>query len=178
MIAQLDRSLGNPADAPTFSLSMQVSPYYDPSAGNGLWGSVDELFKTGEPIVSVSLMFQSSDLGRGTSKTTRALADEQIVQASIAKERADSAVRQTIRDFQMRIDTGISSLGLLLEDYRYAVNAIEIERILSESYQGNTLSMKRKELARYGAAFNLLQHLRTMTLLSMELELFLGANNP
>ncbi|NCA93088.1 hypothetical protein EOM82_07630, partial [bacterium] len=74
--------MGNPADAPTLSLSMNISPYYDPSAGNGLWGSFDELFTTGEPVFSVSVAFQSNDLARNTGRTTRSLADEKLVQAS------------------------------------------------------------------------------------------------
>lgn len=176
MVARLDRSLGNPADAPTLSLSMNISPYYDPSAGNGLWGSFDELFTTGEPVFSVSVAFQSNDLARNTGRTTRSLADEKLVQASIAKEEAASAVRQRSRDLQMRIETGLSTIGLLLDEYRFAVNAIEIERILAESYQGSTLSMERVELARYSAAFTLLQHLRTMTVLAMELRQFMGSD--
>lgn len=173
-VARLERSLGNPSDAPTLSLSMQLSPYYSPTAGNGLFGSVNELFATGEPIFSVSVAFQSSDLSRSSGKTTRALSDEQIVQASIAREAAGASVAQRLRDFQMRIESGLSTLALLLEEYRFAVQAIEIERILAESYQGNTLSMRQRELARYGAAFSLLQHMRSMTLLAAELNLFIG----
>lgn len=176
-IAQLDRQMGNPADAPTFALSMNVSPYYAATAGNGLPGSFDELFNSSDPVLSVSLSFQSSDLSRSTSKTTRALADEQIVQASLAMDSAASAVRQKARDLQQRIDSALATLGLLMTEYRFSVNAIEIERILAASYQGNTLSIERKELAMYGAAFAVLQHLRSITVLAAELELYLGATD-
>ena len=174
-IAYLDQKLGNPADAPTFSVAMQLSPYYTPTAGNGLWGSFDELFSTGDPIFSVSVSFMETDLSRGTSRTTRALVDEQLVQASISKKEAESTVRQKIKDIQMRIDSGLDTVTLLLKDYDFAANDVEVERILAASYFGNDLSIRRKELAMYGAAFSLLQQLRSLTVLSAELEILLGS---
>lgn len=174
-IAYLDQKLGNPADAPTFSVAMQLSPYYTPTAGNGLWGSFDELFSTGDPIFSVSVSFMATDLSRSTSRTTRALVDEQLVQASISKKEAESTVRQKIKDIQMRIDSGLDTVTLLLKDYDFAANDVEVERILAASYFGNDLSIRRKELAMYGAAFSLLQQLRSLTVLSAELEILLGS---
>lgn len=176
-IAQLDRALGNPADAPTFSLSMQLSPYYTPTAGNELWGSFDEMWTSSDPNFSVTVGFQFSDLSRNLGKSTRKLTEEQMVQSSLAKESAESQVLQKARDLQLRIDQGFLTLGLRLSEYRQAVNAIEIEKILAESYQGNALSMRRRELAMYGSAFALLQHLRLMHLLSQEVQLFVDASD-
>jgi hypothetical protein len=174
-IARLDQKLGNPADAPTFSVAMQLSPYYTPTAGNGLWGSFDELFSSGDPVFSVSISFMATDLSRSTSRTTRALVDEQLVQASISKTEAESTVYQKIKDLQLRIDSGLDMVTLLLKDYDFAVNDVEIERILAASYFGNDLSIRRKELAMYGAAFSVLQQLRSLTALSAELAIVLGS---
>lgn len=174
-IVFLDQKLGNPADAPTFSVAMQLSPYYTPTAGNGLWGSFDELFSSGDPNFSVSVSFMATDLSRSTGRTTRALIDEQLVQASISKTEAESSVRQKLKDLQLRIDSGLDMVALLLKDYDFAVNDVEVERILAASYFGNDLSIRRKELAMYGAAFSVLRQLRSLTALSAELAIVLGS---
>jgi hypothetical protein len=69
----------------------------------------------------------------------------------------------------------LDTVTLLLKDYDFAVNDVEVERILAASYFGNDLSIRRKELAMYGAAFSVMQQLRSLTVLSAELAIFLGS---
>lgn len=174
-VALLDKSLGNPADAPTFSVSVQFSPYYTPTAGNGLWGSFDELFTTSDPTLSVSVGFMANDLSRSTSKLTKQLGDEQIVQASLRKDQAVQAVTQKGSDYVLLINKEFATLAALLDDYKYALNELEVVRIRSAAGLADQTSFRQKEIGIYNAAFAVLQKLRNMTLLAVELEVFTGS---
>ncbi len=52
---------------------------------------------------------------------------------------------------------------------------MKVERILDESYFGKNPGIRRKEPAMYGAAFSVLQQLRSLTALSAELAIVLGS---
>lgn len=173
-IAMLDKDLGNPADAPRLSVSMQLSPFYTVSAGNTLWDSVDRLFTTGSPNVSVSVSFMATDLSRSLGKTTDRLVGEKILQATISKEQARSAVMDRLSDLQRELDTAVAKLSVLMDSYTLAVTDVEVEQIRAEAGIADRTMVKRAELGMYESAFAILQQLRALRLLDARLSLLIG----
>jgi len=173
-LAQIDKNLGTPSDAPMLSVSVQYSPYYTPSAGNGLLESFDELFSTSDPTVSVSVGFMAHDLFRSTNTMTKILIDEQILQASLRKEEAVQAITQKSSDYLLRIDQEFASLALLIDDYDFVLHELGNIHIQFAGGLVQEERIRHAELDVYTKAFAVLQKLRTMTLLAVELELFTG----
>jgi hypothetical protein len=174
-IAQIDASFSSLADSPMFSLGMQLSPYYDTTEGNGFFGSVGELFDSAKPVFSVSVNFSASDLALKTSALTKDLAGEGLLQAIIKVRDAITGVTSDLKDFQRRLNQQFLSLRLALSDYQIKANDVEVERIRSTMGLGSTSSIQIRENLNYASAFAVLQNLRELELLSLELDELLGS---
>ncbi|AEV28636.1 hypothetical protein SpiGrapes_0808 [Sphaerochaeta pleomorpha str. Grapes] len=173
-IAQIDSMFNNLADSPMFSLGMQLSPYYDTSQGNGFFGSIGELFSNGKPVVSVSVNFSASDLAMRTTSMTKEIAGESLSQAIIQVTEAMQGVTSNLEDFQRRLNQQILSLRLALSDYQIKANDVEVERIRTTMGLGSASSIEIRENLTYASAFTVLQSLRELELLSLELDNLLG----
>lgn len=174
-IAQIDRILSSPADSPVFSVDMQLSPYYDTAEGNGFLGSVGDLLTTSEPVLSVTVNFSASDLQRRSSALARDLAGESLSQAVSQIRSAMEGVEDKLGDLQRRLNDQVRTLGLALADYRIKANDVEVERILASMGLGDESSIRVRENLNYEAAFAVLQSLRSLDLLSLELDAMTGS---
>jgi hypothetical protein len=174
-IAQIDLSLGNPADSPVFSLDMSLSPYYDASEGNGAVGSFGEMLADSKPSFSVTVNFSANDLQRRSSDLSADLAREALAQASADIVAAREAVSDRLSDFQRRLNDRLQSLDLSLADYLLKANEVEVEQIRASMGAGDEVTVQTRENELYEAAFVVLQDLRDLDLLSLELDLIGGA---
>ena len=173
-MAQIDATFNSLADSPMFSLGMQLSPYYDTSAGNGFFGSIEELYTSGKPVFSFSVNFSASDLAMRTTSLTKELAGESLSQAIIQVTEALQGVSSNLEDFQRRLNQQILSLRLALSDYQIKANDVEVERIRATMGLGSASSIEIRENLSYASAFAVLQNLRELELLSLELDELLG----
>jgi len=172
-IARIDKRLGTVADAPRLSVAMQVNPHYTATAANFI-DSFSELFGANQSELSVSVSFIASDLGRSTSKTVTALADEAIMQATIARDAARDAVLDQFDTCQEEIDLQLLNLSLNLEAYTIAVNDLDAATIRAEAGIIDQSTLRRAELSVYESAFTVLQHIRNMQVLQLEVAQFLS----
>ncbi len=170
-VAQIETSMGNPADAPFFSLALQLSPFYTATSGATLWGSAQELFSNGKPVFSVSVSFVATDLGRSLSRLTGALSRESIYQAEKSMQIAQEALLSKVEELQRQLNRQMLSLQLYLSDYEIASNDVEVERIRSSIGLADSISIQRKEIQRYASAFFVLQSLREMELIYLEMQI-------
>jgi len=170
-VAQIETSMGNPADAPLFSLALQLSPFYSATQGATLWSSAQELFSDSKPVFSVSVSFVATDLSRSLSRLTGALSKESIYQAEKSMQIAQEALLSKVEELQRQLNRQMLSLQLYLSDYEIASNDVEVERIRSSIGLADSISIQRKEIQRYASAFSVLQSLREMELIYLELQL-------
>jgi hypothetical protein len=176
-IAQIDASFSNPADRPVFSVGLQLSPYYDATEGNGFLGSVGELFDSGKPVFSVSVNFSASDLSLKTSALTKELAGESLTQAIWKVRDALDSVTLDLEDFQRRLNDQLLTLRLALSDYQIKANDVEVELIRASMGLGSESSIQIRENLNYASAFAVLQSLRELEILTLELDAKLGNRN-
>jgi hypothetical protein len=176
-IAQIDATFSNPADRPVFSVGLQLSPYYDATEGNGFFGSVGELFDNGKPVFSVSVNFSASDLSLKTSALTKELAGESLTQAIWKVRDALDSVTLELEDFQRRLNDQLLNLRLSLSDYQIKANDVEVEIIRASMGLGSESSIQIRENLNYASAFAVLQSLRELEILSLELDAMLGIQN-
>ena len=153
--AELDAKLKNPADAPMVNLSLQYAPILEPSY---------------EPTFSVSIGFSASDLFRSTSKLSSTLTGEGVLQARKEVQKAKQNLETKIEDTQRSVEGLLLSLSVGLNDFQLKENAVEVERIRSSVGLANESSIRAKELAWYDAAFTVLQTLRELRLIALDLE--------
>ncbi|HKL60285.1 MAG TPA: TolC family protein [Sphaerochaeta sp.] len=153
--AELEANLKNPADAPMVNLSLQYGPILEPSY---------------EPVFTVSIGFSASDLFRSTSKLSSTLAGEGLMQARAEVEKARQDIETKIEQTQRSVEGLLLSLSVGLNDFQLKDNQVEVERIRSSVGLANTSSIRVKELARYSAAFSVLQTLRELRLIALDLE--------
>jgi len=153
--AELDARLQNPADAPMFNISLQYAPIFELSY---------------EPTYSVSIGFSASDVFRSTSRLSSSLADEGIQQARIEVTQAKQNLETKVEEIQRNVEGLLISLSVGLNDFQSKDNAVEVERIRSSVGLANQSSIRAKELARYEAAFTVLQILRELRLIALDLE--------
>ncbi|MDY0289696.1 MAG: hypothetical protein RBR15_12795 [Sphaerochaeta sp.] len=153
--AELDAKLKNPADAPMLNISLQYAPILEPSY---------------EPTFSVSIGFSATDLFRSTSKLSSTLADEGLVQAQKDVEKARQAIMTKVEETQRSVEGLLLNLSVGLNDFHLKENAVEVERIRSSVGLANESSIRAKELAWYGSAFTVLQTLRELRLIALDLE--------
>lgn len=168
--AQIDETLMNPADAPVFSLSMQYSPFYAGTAGNTFFGSYEEMVSSSDPVFSVSIGFSASDVSRNASMVSKSLAEEGLYQATKEAEIMKKEIDTTLEDAERTYKGLLASLGVGLLDYQMQDNAVEVETIRASVGLANESSIRMKELERYAAAFTLLQTIRELELLQLQME--------
>lgn len=152
--AELDAKLKNPSDAPMVNISLQYAPIFDPY----------------EPTFSVSVGFSATDLFRSTSKLSSTLAGEGLLQAKKEVEKAKQAIETKIEETQRSVQGLLLNLSVGLNDFQIKENAVEVERIRSSVGLANESSIRAKELAWYDAAFTVLQTLRELRLIALDLE--------
>lgn len=153
--AELDARLKNPSDAPMLNISLQYAPMLEPSY---------------EPIFSVSIGFSASDLFRSTSKLSSTLASEGVLQASKELAKAKQNLETKIEETQRSVQGLLLNLSVGLNDFAIKENAVEVERIRSSVGLANESSIRAKELAWYESAFTVLQTLRELRLIALDLE--------
>ena len=166
--AELDAKIKSPSDAPMLSLALQLSPLYSPS-GADFFTSYQELFTTSEPIFSLSIGFSASDISRSTSKLTSSLAVESILQAEIEVEKARDDVELKVEEIQRNVKGLLINLSIALYEFEQRTNDIEVERIRFTIGRANESSIKAKELSMYDSAFMVLQILRELDLIALDL---------
>ena len=171
-IALLEKRLGNPADAPWFSIAMQLSPHAPSDTSFG--ASVNKLFTASKPEVSVSVSFRAGDLSRSLSRTTDAITQEAVVQATSARDSARQAVEDALLGYQRTVDTELNALAIRMQEYELAHNAFEVASIRGQAGLLDSSAVRRAELGVYEAAFAMLQQLRSITVLNYEITHALG----
>jgi hypothetical protein len=154
---------------------MQVNPHYSATATT-FTDSFGELFGANQSELSVSVSFIASDLGRSVSKTVSSLADEAMLQATIAQGTARDAVLDQFDAYQQEIDLQLLNLSLDLEAYTVAVHDLEISSIRAEAGIIDNFTLRRAELQVYEEAFAMLQQVRNMYLLQLEISQFLSTS--
>ena len=153
--AELDARMKNPSDAPMINLSLQYAPVLEPSY---------------EPTFSVSIGFSATDLFRSTSKLTSNLASESILQARMELDKATQNIETRIEEMQRSVEGLLLNLSVGLNTFQLKENEVEVERIRSSVGLANESSIRAKELAWYDAAFAVLQTLRELRLIALDLE--------
>ena len=153
--AELDAKLKNPADAPMVNISLQYAPILEPSY---------------EPTFSVSIGFSATDIFRSTSKLSSTLTSEGVLQAKIELQKARQNIETKIADTQRSVEGLLLNLSVSLNDFQLKENAVEVERIRSSVGLANESSIRAKELSWYDAAFTVLQTLRELRVIALDLE--------
>lgn len=153
--AELDARLKNPSDAPMLNISLQYAPVFEPSY---------------EPTFSVSVGFSATDLFRSTSSLSSTLASEGLLQARKEVEKARQDIQTKIEETQRSVEGLLLNLSVGLNDFQIKENAVEVERIRSSVGLANDSSIRAKELAWYESAFTVLQTLRELRLIALDLE--------
>ena len=167
--AELDAMLMSPSDAPMLNLSFQIYPLYTPSLGANFFTSFDDLFTSSNAIYSFSIGFSASDFSRSTTKLSSALASEAVLQAKIEVESARDDLEKKVDEIQRNIKGLLLNLSIAQNDFEQRTNAIEVERIRFEIGLANESSIKAKEISWYDSAFIILQTLRELELISLDL---------
>ncbi len=169
--AQAGIDLGNPSDAPIINVSMNYAPFISATGGADFGQSFSDIFSsTTKQNVSVSVSVIASDLGRSLSKSTKALAKEQLVQAQIALDDARDGVVETLRSMQSSINTALEKVKITTSSYEMASEMVEIEKIKASVGQSSDEAIKRAEIGMYRSAFSLLSSIRTVYELKVSLE--------
>ena len=167
--AKIDAMLKSPVDAPMFNLSLQFSPSYTPSTGASFFTSFDEMITTGKPTFSLSIGFSASDFSRSNTTLTSSLAAESILQAEIEVERARKDVVLKVEEIQRNVKGLLLNLAIGLDEVEQRANAIEVEQIRFTIGLANESSIRAKEIAWYDSAFQVLQTLRELDLIALDL---------
>lgn len=167
--AELDSMLKSPSDAPMLNLAFQIYPLYTPSAGANFFTSYENLFTSSSPIFSFSIGFSASDLFRSTTNLASSLADESVLQAKIEVEKARDNLEKKIDEIQRNVNGLLFNLSIGQYDLEQRTNAVEVERIRFEIGLANESSIKAKEISWYDSAFMVLQNLRELELIALDL---------
>lgn len=167
-LAELDAMLNSPSDAPMLNVSLQISPEYTASSGD-FFTSFDNLLTSSTPTFSLSIGFSATDLSRSTTKLSSSLADESVLQAKLEVESARNDLEIKVDDIQRNIKGLLLNLSVGLYDFEQRTNDIEVERIRFEIGLANDNSIRAKEIAQYDSAFMVLQTLRELDLIALDL---------
>lgn len=177
--AELDKLLGSPADAPRLGLALNLSPQY-PGGETGysdLGESFTQLFSSdSNPTLSFSVTLQVPDLLRKQKEFTSAVQKEQMKQAEAKLAEAVLGVQETLRDLQARIRSQYLALAIVFEEFKIAEGDFQQEQRRLESGLSNQTLLRQRGLAAYRAAFQVMQSLRELSILSLELNLLQGGN--
>jgi hypothetical protein len=103
--------------------------------------------------------------------------DEKIIQATISKNEAHSAVVDRLAELQRETDSAVAKLSLLMDSYTLAVTDVEVEQIKADAGISDRNRVKRAQLDMYEAAFAILQQLRTLRLIDAQLSLLVPPNS-
>lgn len=163
--AELDRLIGNPSDAPRLGASLRL----EAPEGNTFEDSYGKLFST-DAVLSVAVTMQIPDLFRRSSRFTSSVVDQQIRQAEMKVDEAVLSVDLRIAEIQAEIDNLLFSLSVLLEEYELFRQDREDEQLRFSSGLSDSSAMRRVILAEEAAAFRVLQVLREIEIISIELE--------
>ena len=169
--AQFQLDLGNPADAPIINVSLNYSPYVTSTSGATFTDSFSDLFSSStENNISVSVSLIASDLSRNLSKSTEALAKEQLLQAQISLQESRRSVEEKLRNLQSSINTTLEQIKINTTRYHLAVEQVEIEKINSSVGLSSDEDIEVSEIGRYREAFTLLSTIRKAYELSVTLK--------
>lgn len=168
--AEIDAMLKNPSDAPMLSLSFQVSPYYSADSGSSFFSSFEQLFSDGSPLFSLSIGFSASDFSRSSTKLSSSLAQESVLQAKIEVEKVRDDIEQQVETIQRNVKSLLLNLSIAQYDFEQRTNDIEVEQIRFEIGMANENSIKAKQIAWYDSAFLILQNLRELNLIALDLQ--------
>ena len=168
--AEIDTHLKSTIDAPQLNLSLQFYPYYTPNSGTNFFTSFTDLFTDSEPIFSLSIGFSATDLSRPSTTLSTALAAESVLQAKIEVEKERDALELKVDEIQRNIKGLLLNLSLAQVEFEQRTNDVEVEKIRFEIGLANEKSIKAKEISRYEAAFTILQILREIELIALDLK--------
>lgn len=167
-LAEIERKMGNPEDAPVLGLSLSVSSEYD---GDGFRESFAGLLGGGDPSVLFSVSCSIPDLSRSKSRLTEQLLSERLVQAGLEAAEAANAVVTHIKELQHRLNKELLNLHIALLEYQQIGSGPADETTGQSAAVADSDRARREELARYSAAFSVLQVLREIELLTLEIDL-------
>lgn len=173
-VAELDRDLGSPLDAPLLSLSLDAGLSYTDDGDKTFSDSITELFGGSELGVSFSILFQAGDLSRSAAKTAESISKEQMLQAGKAAAAASEDVLNQIDALQRSYDSLALDLGSAVSDHLLSVQAYEDEKILSQVGEATEDSVNSRYVDMVEDAFSVLQILRSMDLEVLRLEILRG----
>jgi hypothetical protein len=168
-LAELDAMLKSPSDAPMFNLSLQVSPSYTPSSGADFFTSYENLFTSSKTTFSFSIGFSASDISRSATNLSSSLATESVLQAKMEVEKTRDDLEINIDEIQKNIKGLLLNLSIGLYEFEQRTNDIEVERIRFGIGLADENSIKAKEIAWYDSAFMVLQTLRELDLIALDL---------
>jgi len=180
--AELDRLTGSPADAPRLGAAFSVVPSYPVGTSSSAAGYEDfgesfaKLFgdDAGMPTVSFSITLQIPDVARKQADMQQVMADEQLRAAEAKVKEAALGVKERVQDFQARLQRELRRLPIVFEEYQLAQQDLEEERIRYNSGISNQRQLQQRTAASYRTAFSVLQSLRELSLLSLEMEMMSG----
>jgi outer membrane protein TolC len=167
--AELDAILKSPSDAPMLNFSLKFSPSYTPSSGADFFTSYEDLFSSSTSLFSFSIGFSASDLSRSTTDLSSSFATESVLQAKLEVEKARDDLEIKVEEIQRNIKGLLLNLSIEQNKFEQRTNAIEVERIRFEIGLANEISIRDKEISWYDSAFMVLQTLRELDLIALDL---------
>ena len=168
--ASIDSNFSDLSDAVQLSLSLQLSPYYDPSANNTFFSSFDELVSSSNPIVSFSIGISASDLFRRTSSFKQETTQIGLEQASLNVAKAQQEALDALRTMHMQLTGYLLDVLVQLEQYTLVQMEWEAQQVRFEAKLIDQDALFAKQLDWYQAAFTVLATLRDIELLQLRMQ--------
>ncbi len=168
-LAQLEKDAGSPADAPRLGVSLQSS-LVPGDVQNTFTDSVKQLASS-DASFSVSVSLQVPDLMRRTANMTASLSEERRKQAELKQLEALQAVEAKAEHMDSRIGNQLAVIAILLEEYLLEKEARQEEELLVSSRISDKTQLRRRETAETSAAFQVLEGIRELEVILLELEI-------
>jgi outer membrane protein TolC len=168
--AMIDGRFSELSDAVQLSLSLQLSPFYTPTANSSFFNSFDEMFRSSHPVVSFSIGLSASDLFRRTSSFRSETSRIAIEQANLSITKAREEAETALRAMRTQLQGYLLDLLVQLEDYTLVQMQWETEQIRFDAKLVDQNALKAKQLDWYQAAFDVLQTLRNIELLQLRMQ--------
>lgn len=165
---ELASSMNSLSDAPMLGVSLSYAP--QSSSGSSSLGSSFSDIGWDDPELAVTVTFQAPDLTRKTSSLKASADQKQIAQAEAALSVQRQRVIKNLEELKNALEKETASLGIAMQEYRLSADAYEQESIRYESGSSSRLGLKRFELDKYAAAFDVLSRMRSLELLWYEIE--------
>ncbi len=169
--AMLDTFLYSQSDAPQLQLSLQAYPLYSPATGTSFFNSFSDLFSDSEPVLSFSVGFSASDVFRRSSDLQQQRSEQVVLGAMAKVEQVTQAAKQELATLHGQVKQACMNLLLNLSDYELKQVQLETEQIRNAAALGDATTLQKRELDWYQAAFTVLQALRELEFLSVQLQL-------